>query len=127
MLTPPRSPYAYRPARRKRRGLRAWRAALVFFAPAALERSSPLLPGLRLLPLSLHRGLLVVGPALHLLEGTLLEHLLLERLEGRLDLVVEDLNSHVILPTLPGPALRHAPWPRPTAPIPSSGVERGWP
>src|SRR5204863_3203285 len=46
------------------------------------------------LALALHRGLLVVGAALHLLEQTLFLHALLEGLERRFDLVFYDLYPH---------------------------------
>src|SRR5207247_606964 len=54
------------------------------------HRLAPLLSGRGLFPLPLHGRLLVGDPTLHLLKQTGLEHLLLERFERGLDLVVED-------------------------------------
>src|SRR5262249_60537529 len=73
-------------------------------APSLVTRSprppaSPL-PRLGLLALPAHRGLLVKGPPLHLLEQAPVGHLLLERLEGGLDLVVEHLDLHADPPPL---------------------------
>src|SRR6185436_5585509 len=45
------------------------------------------------LALALDRGLLVEGAALHLLEGAVLQHLLLQRLECGLDLVADDVDA----------------------------------
>src|SRR5438132_9904196 len=53
----------------------------------AFHRLAPPLARLRLLALALDRRLLVEGPSLHFLEDAFLEHVLLERLERRLDLV----------------------------------------
>src|SRR5438093_4901614 len=66
-----------------------------------LHRLPPLLSRLGLLALPLDGWLLVVGPLLHLLEKAVLQHALLQGLQGRLDLVVVDLHSHD--PKLPVP------------------------
>src|SRR5687767_15295642 len=66
-----------------------------------LEGAAPLLARQGLLPLPLHGGLLVVRPPLHLLEGAVLLHLLLERLQGLLDLVVDDRDLHAGAPARP--------------------------
>src|SRR5262245_6012446 len=58
----------------------------------ALQRAPALLARLRLLPLALDRGLLVVHAALHLLIETALDHDLLERLQRGFDLIVGDLD-----------------------------------
>src|SRR3989449_6212406 len=68
----------------------------------ALERPPPLLPCLRLLALSLDRRLLVVGAALPFLEEAIFLHLLLERLQRGLDLVVDDLDPHSAAPKVRG-------------------------
>src|SRR5262249_61151202 len=60
----------------------------------ALHRLAPLLPRLSRLALPLDRRLLVVSASLHFLKEAVLQHLLLELLEGSLDLVVEDLDLH---------------------------------
>src|SRR5262245_22457142 len=65
-------------------GLRGVRAAHGLAALLARER---------LLALALHRGLLVEGAALHFLEGAVLQHLLLECLQRRLDLVADDVDA----------------------------------
>src|SRR6266566_3792207 len=54
------------------------------------HRLAPLLSGRGLFPLPLHGRLLVGDPTLHLLKQAGLEHLLLQRFERGLDLVVED-------------------------------------
>src|SRR5262249_30304292 len=56
----------------------------------ALEGPPCLLANPRCLALSLHRRLLVVLAPLHLLKEAVLEHLLLELLQGSLDLIIED-------------------------------------
>src|SRR4030095_16642758 len=63
-----------------------------------LEGLAALLPGLGRLALPFHRRLLVVRAPLHLLKEAFLEHLLLEGLQGALDLVVEDLDLHADRP-----------------------------
>src|SRR5262249_15188479 len=60
----------------------------------ALHGLAPLLTCLSRFALSLDRRLLVVNPALHLLKQPVLEHLLLELLQGGLDLVVEHFDFH---------------------------------
>jgi len=60
----------------------------------ALEGPPCLLASLRCLALSLHRRLLVVLAPLHLLKEAVLEHLLLELLQGSLDLIIEDDDLH---------------------------------
>src|SRR5262249_55639555 len=60
----------------------------------ALEGPPCLLASLRCLALSLHRRLLVVLAPLHLLKEAVLEHLLLELLQGSLDLIIEDNDLH---------------------------------
>src|SRR5690242_16937468 len=62
----------------------------------ALHRLAALLPRLSRLPFSFDGWLLVVSSALHLLKEAVLQHLLLELLEGGLDLVVEDLDLHAM-------------------------------
>src|SRR5262245_30363185 len=57
-------------------------------------RLAPPLAGHGFLALALDRGLLIEGAPLHLLEDAVLEQHLLEALERRLDLVVEDLDLH---------------------------------
>jgi len=54
------------------------------------HRPAPFLSGRRLFPFSLHGWLIVGNPTLHLLKQAGLEHLLLERFEGRFDLVIDD-------------------------------------
>ena len=71
----------------------------------SLEGPAPLLAGLRGLSLAFNRWLLVVGAPFHLLKQTLLEHLLLELLQGGLDLVVEDLDLHSGHPEMPRRAM----------------------
>ena len=59
----------------------------------------PSLPsGLGLLALALHGRLFVVGPPLHFLERSVLQHLPLEGLQRGLDLIVEDLDPqrHIV-------------------------------
>ena len=58
------------------------------------SRLSPLPLGLGFLTLSLHRRLLVIRPPSHLLEDTRIVQFALERLEGRLNLIVQDRNHH---------------------------------
>src|SRR5262245_34159581 len=70
------------------------RESVVVPATCALERPPPLLPRLRLFALALDRRLLVVGPPFHLLKEPVLEHLLLQRFQRGLDLVVDDLDLH---------------------------------
>lgn len=60
----------------------------------ALEGLPSLLASLSCLALSLHRRLLIVLAPLHFLKEAFLEHLLLELLQGGLDLVVEDDDLH---------------------------------
>src|SRR5690242_2256047 len=47
---------------------------------------------LRLLTLPFYGGLLVEGPPLHLLEDAFLQHVFLQGLEGRLDLIRVDID-----------------------------------
>src|SRR2546422_1487589 len=63
---------------------------------------STLLAGLGLLPLPLHRRLLVEGASLHLLEDAVLEHRLLEGFQRQLDLVVDDFDPHWSVLSLEG-------------------------
>src|SRR5690348_237088 len=49
----------------------------------------------RLLPRLLFRGFFVVSAKLHLAENALALHLLLERLEGLIDVVITDENLHL--------------------------------
>src|SRR5262245_65548028 len=65
-------------------GLRGVRAAHGLAALLARQR---------LLALALHRGLLVEGAALHLLERAVLQHLLLQSLQGGLDLIADDVDA----------------------------------
>src|SRR5262247_1070033 len=65
-------------------------SALLTVAFHSSHRLEPLLSGRFLFPLSLNGRLLVSNTTLHLLKQAGLEHLLLERFEGGLDLVVED-------------------------------------
>src|SRR5262249_46433715 len=67
----------------------------------ALESLSPLLASLSCLTLPLHRRLLIVLAPLHLLKEAVLQHLLLELLQGSLDLVVEDDDLHSGHPEVP--------------------------
>src|SRR6266498_643632 len=69
----------------------------------------PLLARLGLLALPLDGGLLVVGPLLHLLEEAVLQHALLQGLQGRLDLVVVDFHPHdpTLLVPFPGVNREH--------------------
>ena len=67
----------------------------------AFESLPPLLAGLSCLALPLDRRLLVVRAPLHLLKEAVLEHLLLELLQGGLDLVVEDDDFHSGRPEMP--------------------------
>src|SRR5262249_3581524 len=67
----------------------------------AFESLPPLLAGLSRLALPLDRRLLVVRAPLHLLKETVLEHLLLQLLQGGLDLVVEDYDLHSGHPEMP--------------------------
>ena len=53
--------------------------------------------GLGLLAHTLLGGLLVIVPQLHLAEDALALHLLLERLEGLIDVVVSDLNQQAVV------------------------------
>src|SRR5258705_3140624 len=76
----------------------AWLArpgSRLVFLLGPLHGLPPLLPGFGLLPLALHRGLLVIRSLLHLLEEAVLEHPLLQGLERGLDLVVVNLDTHV--------------------------------
>src|SRR5437016_14588493 len=61
---------------------------MVAFGPP--HRLASLLAGGGLLSLPLDRRLVVVHAPLHLLEQAVLLHLLFQRLEGRLDLIVDD-------------------------------------
>src|SRR5947209_20109349 len=92
---------------RKRRGssvgtVMYGRESVVVEGAGALECPAPLLPRLRLLPLPLDRRLLVVGAPFHLLKEAVLLHLLLERLQRGLDLVVDDLDPHSAAPQVRG-------------------------
>src|SRR3989441_7038028 len=78
------------------------RESVVVEGARALECPAPLLPRLRLLSLPLDRRLLVVGAPFHLLKEAVLLHLLLERLQRRLDLVVDDLDPHSAAPQVRG-------------------------
>jgi len=71
-----------------------------------LEGSPPLFASLRCLALSLDRRLLVVLAPLHLLKEAVLEHLLLELLQGSVDLIVEDNDLHSGHPEMPRRAMR---------------------
>src|SRR5215813_5058917 len=80
------------PRARHRRALDRHGILILVVDPRALERPPPLLAGLRLLALALHRRLLVVHAPLHLLVETALDHDLLERLQRGFDLIVRDLD-----------------------------------
>src|SRR5262245_21073032 len=69
-------------------------ASVGVVGPGALKRPPPLAAGHGLLALALDRRLLVVSAPLHLLEQSVLLHLLLERLERGVDLIVDHLDSH---------------------------------
>ena len=56
--------------------------------------------GLRLLTGAALRGLLVITAKLHLAENPFTLHLLLERLQGLIDIVVTNENLHVAPPLL---------------------------
>src|SRR5262249_38968747 len=76
-------------------GRRQATAALVgLVLELPLHGLAPLLTRLRRLALSLDRRLLVVNPPLHLLKEAVLQHQLLELLQGGLDLIVEDVDLH---------------------------------
>src|SRR5262252_9524441 len=83
---------ALEPWARHRRALDRHGILILVVDPRALERAPALLAGLRLLALALHRRLLVVHAALHLLVEAALDHDLLERLQRGFDLIVRDLD-----------------------------------
>src|SRR5215470_2734409 len=60
---------------------------VAFYAP---QRLAPFLSCRGLFALALDGRLFIRGPALHLLKHAVLEHLLLQRLERGLDLIVEN-------------------------------------
>src|SRR5262245_18638760 len=81
-----------------------WLKSVASSALGAMRLSSPgspapSLPRLCLLPLALHRRLLVARAVLHLLEQALLQHLLPESFQRGLDLIVHHLDPHGSPPT----------------------------
>jgi hypothetical protein len=84
-------------------------AGLFLVRSGTSESLQSLAPGLRALPLSSNRGLLVEGAAFHLLEQAPREHLLLEGLERRFYLVVEHLDLHRATSPPQSRSLRAAP------------------
>ncbi len=79
--------------------------ALVAFALQALAQQLAIAPlGLGALALAALRGLLEVAAELHFPEDALALHLLLQRAQGLIDIVVADVDLHgggVLLSSLP--------------------------
>src|SRR4249920_1255924 len=96
---------------------------LLVVAAGPSRRAAALLARQGLLAFAFHGGLLVVRAPLHLLEDAVLEHLLLERLQGGLDLVVEHLDLHRWITRLPAALSTTGPGPHRR---PGAGADRPW-